>query len=368
MPEPDFTLSDSAGTKNDMQAVAFYLPQFHVIPENEAVYGKGFTEWRNVASAVPLFTGHYQPHEPHEPPGYYDLTDEKILTMQHRLACDNGVSAFCYYYYNMAGRPLLNKPLKLVNKNVHIKNSFCLCWDHTSWYDNRQPARTTPFIAQRYSEEAARSLIRDLEQYFVNPRYIRIHNRPLLLVWAPERFEANSGLPMALYSAVWREEARRMGLEGLYLAGLESFMGNHPKLFDFDCMVEFAPNWDKKNEVSLPGEQPRRIDYIKTVNDMLLKPKPDYIRMRCAFPSWDNTPRRGKHGIASVNASPGAFGRMLETMAGYTQKNLPEDHQYLFINAWNEWGEGCHLEPDKKFGFTYLDIVRDTLKKFPDSA
>ncbi|GHV52603.1 hypothetical protein FACS1894206_01680 [Deltaproteobacteria bacterium] len=341
-----------------MEAIAFYLPQYHVIPENE-IYGKNFTEWRNVTSAVPLFPGHYQPHVPHELLGYYDLTNEKILTLQHQLAYSNGVTGFCYYYYNMAGKTLLEAPLQIINNSKYIENKFCLCWDHSSWFNNTLPERKTPFIAQQYSAEEGRKLIRGLATYFANPRYIRIDDKPLLLVWAPERCPG-----ICAYSEAWREEALRMGFKGVYLAGVEAFVGCHPDAYGFDCMVEFAPNWRPENTLSQPGEQPRRLDYVKTVTQMLIKPVPDYTCLRCAFPSWDNTPRRGKYGIACVNISLGAFELMVEKMAEYTRAHLPDNTQYLFINAWNEWGEGCHLEPDKKYGFEMLHIVRDVLKKY----
>jgi lipopolysaccharide biosynthesis protein len=342
-----------------MEAIAFYLPQYHVIPENEEIYGKNFTEWQNVKSGVPLFDGHYQPHIPHELLGYYDLTDEKTLTLQHHLAYSNGVTGFCYYYYNMAGRTLLEAPLQIINKSRYIENKFCFCWAHPSWYNNIVPNPGAPFIEQRYSAEEARKLIRCLEQYFVNPRYIRIDDKPLLLVFAPERCPE-----MRVYSEVWREEALRMGFKGLCLAGVEAFLGRRPEAYGFDCMVEFAPNWRKENNLSRPGDKPRRIDYVKTVTDMLMKAVPDYTRLRCAFPSWDNTTRVGEHGIAFVNMSPGAFEVMMEKIAEYTRAHLPANMQYLFINAWNEWGEGCHLEPDKKYGFELLHIVRDVLKKY----
>ena len=164
--------------QNMIKAVAFYLPQFHVIPEND-IYGKNFTEWCNVRRAVPLYDGHAQPHIPHGILGYYDLTDEKILTIQHHIAWDNNITAFCYYYYNMAGRTLLDAPLHIINKSRLIRNEFCLCWAHECWYDNTQPQRIKPFIAQEYSPENARKIIRDLAQYFDNPRHIRIDGKPL---------------------------------------------------------------------------------------------------------------------------------------------------------------------------------------------
>ena len=345
-----------------MKAIAFYLPQFHVIPEND-IYGKNFTEWCNVRKSVPLYEGHLQPHIPHEILGYYDLTDEKILTKQHHIAWDNNVTAFCYYYYNMAGRTLLDAPLHLINKSRLIRNEFCLCWAHDSWYDNTRPTRREPFIAQQYSRENAKQLVTDLVQYFDNPRYIRIDGKPLLLVFAPERNPM-----MQLYSEVWREEAWAMRRTELCLAGVECYVGQPPANLGFDVMVEFAPNLSEKNMLSPAGEDPRRFDYAGTVRDMLLKQTPDYTRLRCAFPGWDNTPRRGSHGLSFVGESVEVFSSMLSAMAAHTQAYLPDSMQYVFINAWNEWGEGCHLEPDTRHGFAYLHAVRDVMEAFSPPA
>ena len=342
-----------------MEAIAFYLRRFHVIPENEAVYGQGFTEWSNVRSAKPLFKGHHQPRIPHNILGYYNLLDEKTLILQHYLAYSNGIHGFCYYYYNMAGRRLLEKPLDIINASRDINNDFCLCWDHNSWYDNTRTERDIPFIQQIYSVENAKGIIQDLEQYFSNPRYIKIDGKPLFLVFAPERCPG-----IEMYAETWREEASRLGFPGVYLAGVEAFIGCPPSMFGFDCMVEYAPNWRTENMVCGMENPPRRLDYRETVKFMLAKQVPDYPEMRCVFPDWDNTPRRGKNGIATVNVSPEVFRIALEGMADFTRRFVPDSLQYLFINAWNEWGEGCHLEPDQRYGFTYLSIVNEVMKQY----
>lgn len=340
-----------------MKAIAFYLPQYHVIPENEAIYSPGFTEWDNVRSAAPLFDGHYQPHIPHKLLGYYNLLDTRTLIFQHDLAYDHGVEAFCYYYYNLAGKRLLEKPLDIINSNTHIKNSFCLCWDHSSWYNNRTVGQK-PFLEQIYSPHEARNLARDLEKYFYNPRYIHINGKPLFLVFAPERHPC-----IRDYAYILREEAVRMGLPGLCLGRVEAFVGCAPEVYGFDCMVEYAPNWRPENMISAYAERPRRMDYAATLRFMLAKPVPDYPRLRCTFPAWDNTPRRGMGGIVFANTAPELFRIALEGLIEYTSIALPKSMQYIFINAWNEWGEGCHLEPDQRYELQYLHIIREVMRK-----
>ncbi|MBQ7586338.1 MAG: glycoside hydrolase family 99-like domain-containing protein [Desulfovibrionaceae bacterium] len=229
---------------------------------------------------------------------------------------------------------------------------------HTPWFDNRK-APNTPFIDQTYDEEQAVGLFIDLLTYFRNPRYIKIEGRPLLLIWAPER-----NPKINLYAEIIHTLGSRHGIEPPFIAGVEAYLAAPPKLFGLEAMVEFAPDWRVENHVSLPGEKPVRIDYQKTLNFMLAKPRPDYLRLRCTFPSWDNTPRRGFEGIACVGVNPQGFSEALQKLSVYTQTFLPESLQYVFLNAWNEWGEGCHLEPDERYGLTYLQIIKSISREF----
>ncbi|MDO5484141.1 MAG: glycoside hydrolase family 99-like domain-containing protein, partial [Desulfovibrionaceae bacterium] len=214
-----------------MDVIAFYLPQFHPIPENDAIYGKGFTEWDNVRNAVPLFPGHYQPHVPHRSIGQYSLLDERFLAVQHALALECGVSGFCYYYYNFAGHTPLSQPLEIIRQSRAISNAYCLCWAHVDWYDNRN-TRKEIFLPQTYSAACAEALFADLRRHFENPRYIAVNGKPLLLIWAPERN------PMICqYADILREQSLRAGFPGLCLAGVECFVGAPPELYGLDCMV-----------------------------------------------------------------------------------------------------------------------------------
>lgn len=341
-----------------MRAIAFYLPQYHPIPENDAIYGHGFTEWDNVRSAQPLFANHYQPHVPHNIIGYYSLLDEKFIERQHRLAWEFGVKSFCYYYYNMNGKPLLEKPLEIINRNQNIKNSFCMCWAHPQWYNNREPAKPV-FLDQVYSEDNARATIRDLFQYLENPRYINIDGKPFLTVFAPERNPL-----MKEYAQIWREEAQKKGYPGLWLAGVQAYAARNPYTLGLDSMIEFAPHWHDEALLSQPGERPAIMDYpkvIKRTTSFNLQPWPIN---RCSFPSWDNTARRGSEAMMAVNVSPEVYKNHLEYLCAFTRANLPDNLQYVFINAWNEWGEGCHLEPDVKYGLKYLECTREVMANY----
>lgn len=342
-----------------MEAIAFYLPQYHVIPENEAIYGKGFTEWDNVRNAKPQFPGHKQPKIPHRSTGYYDLLDPQFLTIQHQLAWENGVKNFCYYYYNMSGRKLLlEKPVQMAHQSRLIKNGFCLCWAHHHWYNNRLPEKPI-FLEQVYSPENARLIFSDMANYLENDRYIKIQGRPFISVFAPERNPL-----MQAYAEIWREEALKRGWPGLWLAGVEAYCGMDPAILGLDSMVEFAPSWTKEAQLSGDNEAFRRLDYVETLRFMLRKDVPGYLRNRCAFPAWDDTARRGSRSLAAVNTSPALYESWLECLAEYTKAYLPADMQYIFINAWNEWGEGCYLEPDTENGFEYLKITRKVMARY----
>ena len=342
-----------------MDTVAFYLPQYHVIPENEAIYGKYFTEWNNVRNARPLFPGHLQPRIPHPSIGYYTLLDESFLTFQHELAYENGITGFCYYYYNFYGKRLLEKPLDIVNQSKSIKNKFCLCWDPQNWYNNRNNQKEI-FIEQKYSPQIAKIIFSDLLQYITNDHYIKVNGKPLISIFAPERYPL-----MREYAEIWQAEAIKHGLPGLWLAGVQAFEPKNPYELGLDGMIEFAPNWIREAQITPDGVKPRRLEYTKILRFMLSKDVPQYPFLRCVFPEWDNTPRRGKDGVVVTGTSPELFKTYLECMREYTESYLPSALQYVFINAWNEWGETCYLEPDQYRGSKYLDIIRQVMKETP---
>ena len=341
-----------------MKAIAFYLPQFHATPENDLWWGQGFTEWTNVTSAVPYFAGHYQPHVPHESVGYYDLSRPEDLVRQHRQAYRYGVSAFCYYYYNFNGKTLLEEPLRIMNGDDSLQNEFCLCWANEDWTRAWYGQKKEVLLGQNYSPDHALSFIKAVTPYLKNPRYLRVDNKPLLLVYRPEHN------PICLeYSSIWRTYARefsdQLGFEDFYLVGVEALThGVPPETYGFDAALEFAPDWTQTRLLSGPDERPRRFDYKATVQNMIAKPDPDYTRFRCIFPGWDNTPRYKQAGVLFDNNSMGVFKYFAEFAVDYTRRKLPDSAQFVFINAWNEWGEGCHLEPDEKHGFLPLQIVR----------
>ncbi len=338
-----------------VKLIAFYLPQYHPTPENNEWWGENFTEWTNVKNAKPQFENHYQPHIPHETIGYYDLRDKNYLIKQHRIAARYNIFGFCYYYYYFNGKKLLELPLKIIRNTPEIKTSYCLCWANGNWTRAWYGQNKEVLISNEYSTQNAIDFIHNVYPYFTDSRYIKVNEKPLLLVYEPEQ------IPNILkYSAIWRDYVKSKGFDDLYLVSVEALtIGANPSEYDFVAAVEFAPDWTKAHQLSIPNNRHRIFDYKETVKNMLSKSEPNYDRFNCIFPGWDNTPRYKKSAITFINNTPGCFKLFASETINKTLKRNPPSNQFLFINAWNEWGEGCHIEPDMQNGYTYLQILKE---------
>lgn len=346
-------------------AVAFYLPQYHPIPENDRWWGDGFTEWTNVRKGRPLFEGHYQPHDPGEL-GYYDLRDPEVRSAQADLARSHGIEAFCYYHYWFNGRQLLERPFNEVLASKSPDFPFCLCWANESWTRVWDGGSRQVLLEQQYSAEDDLHHIRWLLQAFADPRYLRVNGKPLFLVYRA------SQLPDPLRTTQsWREEAVRAGLGQLYLLRVESFPTEHtdPAALGFDGAVEFQP--DSKN-LPILRKILRRLslevgfkyvdtyDYQAFSERMSRKPDPGYRRYPCVTPMWDNSARRRMQPTILHASSPARYRQWLER-ALQQAACFPASERLVFLNAWNEWSEGCHLEPCARWGDAYLKATRDAL-------
>lgn len=357
-----------------VRAIAFYLPQFHPIPENDKWWGEGFTEWTNVRKSKSLFKGHYQPHEPSDEIGYYDLLETKgIHEKQADLARDHGIYGFCYYYYWFHGKRLLEKPLVRMLESGKPNFPFCVCWANETWSRRWDGQDHEILMEQTFSLQDDIEFIKGLIPFFKDPRYIKIGNRPLLAVWRAEK------LPDPKKTIeIWKTELEKEGIPAPYLVQIASHVGDtDPSEHGFDAAVEFAPDWRNiGNPIPIEdmGEKVEELgsseslshlkiyDYETTLNNMLGKVSPPYKLFRGVFPSWDNTPRRGENGTVFINSSPEGFRYFLRGQLRNTLVNFKGDERLLFINAWNEWAEGCHLEPDKMYGKRYLEICKELLE------
>ena len=355
-----------------LRLIAMYLPQYHPIPENDEWWGKGFTEWRNVAKAKPLFDGHYQPHVPADL-GFYDLRAEETRIAQAELAREYGVHGFCYYHYWFNGKRLLERPLEEALKSGKPDFPFCICWANENWTRRWDGEEQHVLMKQVYSEEDDREHIRDLFRIFEDPRYIRVDGKPVFLVYRTENIP-----DPARTAGIWREEARRAGIGELYLVRVESIGGSDPTLINFDAALEFAPDWKLKGprvmseqgQASSATEQLSEVyrknyvhSYDHLASEMMAKPVPDYTWFRCVTPSWDNSARRQEGANIFVGSTPEKYGQWLDHVVTYTKKNRSGDERIAFVNAWNEWAEGNHLEPDQRVGRAYLEATKGVIDR-----
>ena len=356
-------------TEDDIKLIAFYLPQFHPIPENDNWWGKGFTEWTNVTKAVPQFIGHYQPHLPDEL-GFYDLRLVEVQKRQIELAKQYGIYGFCFHYYWFNGKRLLEKPLNQFIQNMEMDFPFCVCWANENWTRRWDGLENDILIAQKHSPESDFAFIKDLEHIFRDPRYIRINGKPLLVVYRV------SLLPDAKETANrWREYCKQRGIGDLYLVAAQSLDIIDPREYGFDAAVEFPPHTmygcgdciDHKLTLLNPNFSGHIFDYENFVkNKYYLKTVP-YKQFKGITPSWDNTARRPNAPTIYFGSNPELYKEWLSDIVNFTRKTHPKEEQMVFINAWNEWSEGTHLEPDKYYGYGYLqatsEVVLDYRKK-----
>ncbi len=334
-----------------IKPIAIYLPQFHPIPENDKAWGKGFTEWTNVRNAQPLFEGHYQPHVPHASIGYYNLLDNSIIKKQVEIAKSYGIYGFAFYHYWFNGKRLLEKPIENFLKDKDIDFPFCLIWANEPWskrWDGSENEIIQPQVHSIEDDEKHMNFL--CEHFFSDDRYIRVDNKPVFIVYRTELFD-----DIKETAKLWRKIAKKRGFKDLHLVRVESFTQNvNPNKINFDAALEFVPNW----KTNLPSFSDYKIiDYCSSVFNSILTTY-HYSTIRCVFPSWDNTPRKGKDGTVYINNNLHVFKFYLQRMIQFTLSDYSNKEKFLFINAWNEWGEGCHIEPDEKNGYSYLQIIK----------
>ena len=341
-----------------MRLIAFYLPQFHPVPENDLWWGKGFTEWTNVATARPLFPWHEQPFLPGEL-GFYDLRLPEIREAQSDLARAHGIDAFCYYHYWFGGRLLLERPFEEVLESGKPNFPFCLCWANENWTRAWDGLEHDVLIRQEHSDEDDRNHLRWFTRAFKDPRYVRVHGRPLLLVYRTSLLPDPSKT-----TAIWREEARALGIEEPLLCCVESLRDDRtePRRIGFDAAVEFQPDWLNVGAPAFETEQGNRVfDYNTFVERQLRKERPGYQRFPCVTPNWDNTARRQKDAFVMRGSTPELYERWLRRVIEEHADVDPEEN-LIFLNSWNEWGEGAHLEPSQRWGRAYLEATRRALQ------
>jgi lipopolysaccharide biosynthesis protein len=341
--------------------VAFYLPQFHPIPENDDWWGAGFTEWHNVTRALPQFEGHAQPRLPGAL-GYYDLRLPETMRRQMQLAREYGIGAFCSYFYWFAGKRLLEQPLEQWLGDPTLDLPLCLCWANENWSRRWDGRADDILIGQQHSPADDLAFIEHVARYLRDPRYLRVDGKPLLLVYRPGL------LPDAAATAArWRDWCRAHGVGEIQLAYVQSFDRVDPRDIGFDAAVEFPPNNIAQKPITArwpllnPDYRGDIHDWRALAQQSMAQPDPAYPRYPGVNPGWDNEPRRSGRGRVFAHASPRGYRDWLRQAIAIARRRFPTQ-PLVFVNAWNEWAEGAVLEPDTRLGHAWLQATREALQ------
>lgn len=335
--------------------IAFYLPQFYPFPENNLWWGKGFTEWTNVTKATPLFSGHNQPHLPTDF-GFYDLRERETRRDQIATAKKYGVHGFCYHYYWFSGKRLLDVPLDDMLADSEADMPFCLCWANENWTRRWDAAEQDVLMEQKYQPEDSLAFIKSLVPYFSDHRYIRFEGKPFLIVYRPQQIPD----PRKTVS-IWKDYCRENGIGEIHVCAALTHGNCSYEELGFDSGVEFPPH----NLDGVPNIRDRLffyedfqgsvVEYGEVARSYLNRDYEERTVFRTVFPDWDNTPRTGNRAFIVLGASPEAYGDWLNRAMETTACSPVSGESFVFINAWNEWAEGCHLEPDRRHGSAYLE-------------
>lgn len=365
---------------NQLNVIAFYLPQFHTIPVNDEAYGKGFTEWTNVKKAQPLFEGHRQPRVPLNNNYYCLLDNGKTMKEQVKLAKEHGVFGFCYYhYYFKDGKKLLEKPIEEMLENKDIDMPFCICWANENWSKRWDGGNHEVIMAQDYDDlDGIEEHVDYLVKFMSDPRYITFNGASLLIIYKPELIPN-----LKKYVSRIRECFAKRGFKNIFLAcqfHAYFLMGKNLDIFDY--YIQFEPAFTiyrlkrdnhpfmyfvKKILIKLhllnlakkaQKVELQHVDYDSQWKEMIKYNHPDKRLIAGAFVDWDNTPRN-KKGLLFDNVSADKFSKYFAEYAQKVKKEyaLP----VVFINAWNEWAEGAYLEPDTDNGYKYLEAIKENI-------
>jgi GT2 family glycosyltransferase len=352
-------------SETGLRTIALYLPQYHPVPQNDLWWGKGFTDWRNLATAKPKFRGHPQPRTPADL-GYYDLRLPEVMTAQAELAKRYGISGFCYYYYWFSGQKILETPIERLLASGTPDLPFCICWANENWtrrWDGREDA---VLMKQDYDESQAAEFAEAVAPILAAKTYIKVSGRPILLIYRVKEIPG----PKRFIDVI-RNVCRTKGVGEITVAMVESFdlsaRPEPPHSYGCDITVEF-PAHGMVHDPAIPVERldpewnGAMHDYRELAGAFMTRPEAGFKRLRSVLVGWDSTPRHPTRSLVLGHATPGAFQAWLEWTYRRTLEQNTGDERVVFINAWNEWCEGSYLEPDMRFGHAYLQAVRNALE------
>lgn len=355
--------------KDDVKAIAWYLPQFHQIDINNKFHGQGFTEWTNTSSAIPMFTGHYQPHIPYDV-GYYDLLNADTLKRQIYLAKQYGIYGFCIHYYWFSGKRIMEKPLELLLEHKELDIPFCFNWATENWTALWDGGNKQIMLEHVLNEEDDEKFMADILPYMKDSRYIKIEGKPVLVIYRVDMFRKERIYKML---GNFRKIAQREGFSDLYIM-LTNACGFQDTVTEWgaDALVEFPPHG-----IMNLFKEARPTGYLNPYYNGIILDATTFVKekeyfiphnnnkyFRSVLTSWDNTARKATSGgIIITGLSPTTSKQWLRDIIIESQEIHSDSEHIIFVNSWNEWAEGSHLEPDMKYGYAYLQVLKDTIEE-----
>lgn len=353
----------------DTKVIAWYLPQFHRMDVNDSYYGRGFTEWTNTSKAIPMFTGHYQPHVPYDV-GYYDLNNPEVFARQIELAKHYGIYAFSFYYYWFSGKRVMEKPLEYFLKHPELDIKYCITWANENWTALWDGGNRDLIFEQKLQDGDAAKFIDDMVPYFKDCRYMRFHNKLPLIVYRAAIWSRDCA--KRLFQA-FRDEMRARGMDELYIMVCNA-RGFDEEAEDWgaDALVEFPPHGigGRIPVTRVNGYlNPHFVGVIKNADEFIRGKEYLYAHnsrkyFRGAMPSWDNTARKANNGAEIYTGlTPEAFQQWMRDIIMESKKIHSGEENIVFVNAWNEWAEGAHLEPDMKHGYANLHAIKKAIEQ-----
>ena len=367
-PSPEYederALGDMPLRDAPVSLIAYYLPQFHRLPQNDRWWGEGFTEWTNVARGLPRYVGHYQPRRP-AALGYYDLSHTAVLRDQCALARRGGIAGLCFHYYWFSGETLLDTPIRNLLTDPTIDIRFCLNWANENWTRRWDGGEATVLLEQRYGPDDARLLAETMRPMLAVPRYIQVDGRPLVMIYRPAVIPDVNG-----FIAKFRRAVIDMGHTNPFIVAPRAFRTD-PADYAVDGEAGFPPHGggeelvDERDRMTSldPGARGSVPSYDGLIENMLAIRTCKIPVFPGICPSWDNEARRGADGVSFHSATPAKYGWWLHQAARQAMEEQKTSEKFVFVNAWNEWAEGAYLEPDRHFGYAYLAETRRVLDR-----
>jgi lipopolysaccharide biosynthesis protein len=369
--EPASNLPEAPASDPPVRYIAYYLPQFHIMPENEEWWGPGFTEWTNVTKTLPRYVGHYQPRLPGDL-GFYDLSNPDYIRRQVALAKRGGVHGFCIHNYWFSGRRLLEGPIRTILDNKDIDFPFCLNWANESWSRRWDGSEESILVKQNYAPGEDVQYAEYILEFVADDRYIKINGRPLIMLYRPDH------LPDARATVErWRKVFLRRGFPNPYIIMPQSRGVDDPRAFGMDAAAGFPPHkvaWENVQDIRRrvrlldPAFGGRVVSYDEVIARAVANTPDGFRLFPGVCPHWDNEARRLGSGFSLARSTPNKFARWLRGASEFALKAPAADERIVFINAWNEWAEGAYLEPDRHYGCAYLAQTRRVLESLRDPA